>query len=195
MISCTDLKEGVTISEVLDGFGIRHRRNRCACPVHNGDNPTALSFNDKTFYCHTRGCKGDVIDLIKALGKTDFKGALKYLAKRQGLAYDSISWQSPNSCSEDLASWQAQPEPFDHQGLILENLRHDYNFCKECMVIVSARLRKLRRLQESGRISLSDFYLGQQKLDDWLDELDAEEAHLNYEIRNFKRKAKSNGIR
>ena len=195
MISCTDLKEGVTISQVLDEFGIGHSRNRCACPIHKGDNPTALSFNDRTYNCYTHGCKGDVIDLIKVLGKTNFRGALEYLAKRQCPAYDPIDWQSPESRSEGSAFQQVQTEPFSHQKLILENLRLAYCLCREFMGIVSDRLRKLRRLQESSRVSLSEFYLEQQKIDNCLDELDAEEARLNFEIGNIKRKVKSNGIR
>ena len=77
------LKVGVTIENVLDDFGITHRHNRAACPVHKGDNRSAFSFNDDTFCCHTRGCKGDVVTLIMALAETDIHGAIEYLSRKK----------------------------------------------------------------------------------------------------------------
>lgn len=79
MLNQIGLTNQLSIADILDRFGIPHRRNRCACPIHGGDNPTAFSFTDQVFYCHTRGCSGNTITLLKHLLNTDFRGVLGYL--------------------------------------------------------------------------------------------------------------------
>jgi hypothetical protein len=71
-----------TIESVLRELGVQPgRHNRSRCPIHGGDNPTALSFDDEkgVWYCHRCGVGGDVIDLVENALKTDFKGALSSL--------------------------------------------------------------------------------------------------------------------
>lgn len=58
-------------------------RWKCACPYHGGDNPDACSFYDGPsgwrFRCFTRGCSGDILDLVQNAHGLDFAGAVVWL--------------------------------------------------------------------------------------------------------------------
>lgn len=56
---------------------------RCACPIHNGDNPTAFVINEDFLWsCHTGGCgAGDVFTFVELMEDVDFPKAVKIIAK------------------------------------------------------------------------------------------------------------------
>lgn len=87
MLAVKDVKARVRISEILDSQGIQHNRNRCACPIHDGSNPTSFSFNEEQFHCFSCGASGDVISLVQALYSTDFRGALEIISGRSGTGH------------------------------------------------------------------------------------------------------------
>lgn len=76
--------------------GVQLRRGRCACPIHGGDNPDALSVaNGKGWHCFTGDCgSGDGVDLVRRLrfaGLSDKDGriaALRELAPRASVFLD-----------------------------------------------------------------------------------------------------------
>lgn len=75
------------VSEVLDRLGAPPgRHNRSICPIHRGDNRSALKFSDEsgTWYCFRCGVGGDVIRLIELALDTDFKGAMRWLGLEPG---------------------------------------------------------------------------------------------------------------
>ena len=64
---------------------------RCACPIHQGDNPTAFSFDrvDKIFTCFSHNCcadkKRDVITFLTVVRQLPFHEAIKVLASIAGV--------------------------------------------------------------------------------------------------------------
>ena len=61
----------------------RHRRARC--PVHRGDNPTALSWTDEgQWFCHRCGIGGDAITLVQRALDLDCAGAMRWLGITPG---------------------------------------------------------------------------------------------------------------
>ncbi len=61
----------------------RHRRARC--PVHRGDNPTALSWTEEgQWFCHRCGIGGDVITLAQRALDLDCAGAMRWLGIAPG---------------------------------------------------------------------------------------------------------------
>lgn len=176
-VDIEQLKSGVTIASILNDFGIFHRRGRCACPVHGGDNPTAFTFTDQAFYCHTRGCKGDVVELVKVLARTDFRGACEYLAQRKGSALD---WPQRNGQVASAAPHgKAAPLKSGRQYLLEAELA----ICEEKVAILTARYRKLRAELKTGVISRGRYDVRVWQLDEWLAPLDEEVARLRYELR------------
>jgi hypothetical protein len=178
MVRQVGIREGlVTISEVLDDFGISHRKGRCACPIHGGDNPTAFSFTDETFFCHTQGCKGNVFTLARVLLKSDSQIAAEYLFTRFGVKQEYH--QTASSKNNAHTSISVDPR--------LACLRSDYAHVKGQMQVYTKQIRELNGRLRWGEIDLSTFYMRQQILDQTLEELDSEEAILNYQIRQVKR--------
>jgi len=177
MIDVEYLKRGVTISSVLDEFGYKHRHNRCACFVHGGDNPTAFSFNDQTYYCYTHGCKGDVVTLLQHLLKTDFLGVLAYLARRKGI---DLRLSNKRKIRAPLRI------PYKPKPARLAAWELAYELCREKIAIFSRRLVNLRSELKKGSISECDFYTQCHKLDNWLEILDLKEATLHFKFRELR---------
>jgi hypothetical protein len=75
------------ISQILCSMGIRPgRHGRNECPIHQGQNKQAFSYNDNkgVWYCFRCGFGGDAIDLVKRAMDTDFVGALRWLGLEPG---------------------------------------------------------------------------------------------------------------
>lgn len=61
----------MTPASLLDRIGWPHGRSRARCPLHRGDNDSAFSFNDETWYCFACGEGGNAWQLALALGLVD----------------------------------------------------------------------------------------------------------------------------
>jgi len=66
------------MQDILERFGCTVRHNRCACPIHQGKNPTSFSIKNNQGICHC-GWHGDSIALYQELFKVDFVTAVKEL--------------------------------------------------------------------------------------------------------------------
>lgn len=84
------LKDNVDLHLLLTSLGFKiskdnSRQIRAACAIHGGDNKSAFRLNKqtRTWSCFTSKCHEtygyDLIGLIKAVLKVDFKDAVKYL--------------------------------------------------------------------------------------------------------------------
>lgn len=56
--------DSVTVGDILSYFGFEYHNTRRRCPIHDGSNPTAFSFNESGFHCFSCGAKGGKIDLV-----------------------------------------------------------------------------------------------------------------------------------
>jgi hypothetical protein len=82
------------ISSILSHLGIAPgRHGRTQCPIHQGENKQAFSYNDDKgqWFCFRCGFGGDAIDLVKHSLDLDFKSALRWL----GLEPRSIKAPDP----------------------------------------------------------------------------------------------------
>lgn len=81
------IKNNMDVEKVLRHYNVdfKYYGNyiRCACPIHNGDNPTAFVVNEDFLWsCHTGGCgAGDVFTFIELMEDVDFPKAVKVVAK------------------------------------------------------------------------------------------------------------------
>ena len=82
------IKEKADIAEIARALGIKeatYDKNIC-CPFHDEKNPSFRFYRDGSFKCFT-GCEGsklygsDVFSLVMHMERTDFKGAIAFLAK------------------------------------------------------------------------------------------------------------------
>lgn len=80
----TDISELITrakeypMQSILERYGCTVRHNRCACPIHQGKNPTSFAIKNNQGICHC-GWHGDSIALYQELFKVDFVTAVKEL--------------------------------------------------------------------------------------------------------------------
>lgn len=83
------MKEAVTETwnSIFTRLGLPEpRRGRAKCPLHNGDNPSSLSLDERgeRYYCHSCGQGGDKIAFLMKVLETDFRGALDFLGMQPG---------------------------------------------------------------------------------------------------------------
>jgi hypothetical protein len=121
----------VTIADILDDIGHPHRRNRCACPIHDGDNKTAFSFTDWGFICHNCGASGGLIDLAVALRSCTRLDAYQYLRRLAGLPPLAVNtnWKpttipTPIPRKPDNPAWlelEAKIDAIERQRIMFTN--------------------------------------------------------------------------
>lgn len=81
------IKQNIDVEKILRHYNVDFKYFgdyiRCACPIHNGDNPTAFVINEDFLWsCHTGGCgAGDVFTFIEQMEDLDFPKAVKKVAE------------------------------------------------------------------------------------------------------------------
>lgn len=81
-----EIKERVSVRDVLQSHGIRIKRNMCSCPFHKDTDPS-MAIYDKTVKCFSCGFNGDVFALTQKMDNCSFKEAFISL----GGTYDNMS--------------------------------------------------------------------------------------------------------
>lgn len=81
-----DIKERVSVRDVLQEHGVKIRRNMCSCPFHKDTNPS-MAIYEKTVKCFSCGFSGDVFALTEKMDNCSFKEAFLSL----GGTYDKMS--------------------------------------------------------------------------------------------------------
>jgi hypothetical protein len=85
------LKDAVDLPGLIESLGDPLRRtgrgHRGACPLHGGDNPSALSVDPARglFHCHVCGAGGDAIDWLCDRWGCTFDEAVRLLARAAGV--------------------------------------------------------------------------------------------------------------
>ena len=151
------------ISEILSRLNIPPgRRGRTICPIHQGENKQAFSYNDDKgiWYCFRCGSGGDSIDLVKKCLQVDFQGALNWLG------IDNGEYSIPN------------PEKWDKGKRWHKVLEREREMREEFRIRQQLEIFGMRRLRSdpdsaTGWNLLSAAYLGRTlpALEDDLDEL------------------------
>lgn len=67
-----EIKMRVDVPTIMKRYGVEIEKGRCACPIHGGDNKTAVSIakDGQSWHCHTK-CKsgGDIFTLVEGMEK------------------------------------------------------------------------------------------------------------------------------
>ena len=74
-----ELKEQISIRDVLGRYGVKIGRNgMCCCPIHGERHPSMKVYPDG-FKCFACGAHGDIFDFVEAMENVDFKTAFGIL--------------------------------------------------------------------------------------------------------------------
>jgi hypothetical protein len=181
------IKNLINIEDVLNRYGINHKRSRCRCPIHKGSNPTSFSFNDTVFHCHSCGASGNVFQLIQYLENCGFRESLKGIAAMAGISIDD---NLPDRKPQDIPLPKRDPEPFE-----LAAQRGVLDILREWQERTSGELRGLRDRLKAGEIDLPEYYLRQPILDYQLEDIDQAVIAVVHRIHEMERdwRAKRNG--
>lgn len=173
-----ELRQRITIREILEDYGITVSGKRIACPIHDGNNKTSFSFTNSAFNCFSCGRRGGLVDLVMCLRDCDWNEALVYLENRTGLKLTRVETESgkPQPVSyipRKLAKWR----PLEVQ---LGNI----NWSREAGTEYIQNLEKLVKIK---KISLADYYAKRQYWEYELNHLDSQAMAVIHEINLLKR--------
>lgn len=73
-----EIKQTVSMRDVLSRYGVQVRGNMCCCPIHGERHPSMKVFKDgyKCFACNSNG---DIFKFVQEMEKCDFKTAFTIL--------------------------------------------------------------------------------------------------------------------
>ena len=73
-----EIKQTVTMKDVLSRYGVEVKGNTCCCPIHKERHPSMQIFKDG-YKCHACQAHGDIFAFIQEMEGCDFKMAFKLL--------------------------------------------------------------------------------------------------------------------
>ena len=85
-----EIKQSISMPDILAQYGIPVRRNMCKCPFHGVDKHPSMKVFKDGLNCFTCGWRGDVFDFVMAMDRCDFKTAFKAL----GGTYEKVKSKS-----------------------------------------------------------------------------------------------------
>jgi hypothetical protein len=186
MVDFDEIVRRISVRDILDDAGLHPERNRMACPIHDGTNPTSFSYSDATFICHSCGANGGLLALTEYLHECSKQEALKKLHDLAGLPFDLDGNGKDRSAAPFVPRRRLQVNPdYSEAANRLEWLEL-YKYGLE------AALRIIRRKVKQGDSRLEEFYAKEQQYLHQLEELDLVIISMNYEVNELKRGGTSN---
>lgn len=89
------IKERLSIEEIVSSYIKLDKVGsnlKAKCPFHNEKTPSFFISPDRgTYYCFGCGAKGDIFTFVEEFEGLDFRGALKLLADRAGVALETFN--------------------------------------------------------------------------------------------------------
>lgn len=71
-----EIKESITMKEVLSRYGIQvNRNNMCSCPFHGKDRHPSMQIFKDGFKCYTCNANGDIFKFVQMMDNCSFKQA------------------------------------------------------------------------------------------------------------------------
>jgi hypothetical protein len=182
MVDFDEIVRRVSIKDILNDAGIHPDRNRMACPIHDGSNPTAFSYSDATFICHSCGAKGGLLALTEYLHECSKKEALGKLHQLAGLPFDADRpgnaklhrLTAPRRGTRRSPEYHAAANKLEW----LETIQYGLN----------TALRLIRRNVKLGKVPLNHFYAKEQQYLYELEELDPAIIELNCRVNELKKR-------
>ena len=108
------IKERLSIEEVVSSYIKLERAGanlKARCPFHNEKTPSFFVSVDRgTYYCFGCGASGDIFTFVEEFEGLDFKGALKLLADRAGVALEVFTKEAKENQSEKEKLYEAMEE-------------------------------------------------------------------------------------
>ena len=100
-----EIKQRVSMPEVLERYGIRQTGQKAVCPFHNDRHPSMQVYRDG-FYCFTCGAGGDVVSFVSRLYGIGNSEAAERLNQDFGLG---LSFGKKPKYGE-MRKWKAQQQ-------------------------------------------------------------------------------------
>ena len=84
-----EIKKNVSMTEVIEQYGLKVRKGMVSCPFHKDKSPSMKVYED-SFFCFSCGANGDIFTFVQMMEEVSFKEAFLSL----GGTYEKPSFQS-----------------------------------------------------------------------------------------------------
>lgn len=88
-----DIKQELTMPELLQRYGIEVKRNMCHCPFHGDDKHPSMRVYKNAVHCFTCQFHGDIFAFYQMVNQCDFKTAFLALGGSYSHEHDKVSTQ------------------------------------------------------------------------------------------------------
>ena len=113
-----EIKERVSVRDVLQEHGVKIRRNMCSCPFHKDLNPS-MAIYDKTVKCFSCGFSGDIFSLTQKLDNCSFKEAFLTLGGHYDHSKNADYFrEARTSLRKAKSNKQPIPENESHEAMV-----------------------------------------------------------------------------
>jgi len=149
-IEARDLAREVPMRTLLRNLGVRVRSSKRAdCPLCKGNSTGTLAFNERLWKCHRCNEGGDVYSLVRAVRKSDFREALKFVAELAGVRLNNH--RGPDFRRE-LAARKAGHERVEAAAAKIESMEREVRLsvCRRIHVTERNQRRVAERLRTFG---------------------------------------------
>ena len=123
------IKNKITVADVLSEFGINTNKNPTDCPFHSSSGGKCLSFTNELWHCFHCEQSGDVFTLMEKKNNYSFKESVITLAKKVGLEEQlkQANIFSFKSKKDDTESFEAEELADDIlQDITIMTLRDNF---------------------------------------------------------------------
>jgi len=183
-----EIKQRVTIRDILLDAGHNPKGNRMPCPIHNGRNPTSFAFTDETFICYACGAKGGLIDIVQYLRNCIRQEAIRYLCQLAGIQYHETESKGANEAGAfrkpTTPSKRKPPKRFAE----LEVLKANRDIIEILRWAYTRAIQMWKDAVDKRKVSLSQFHAEEQYFKHKLEHWDAEAIRLTYLIHQLQGK-------
>lgn len=153
-----------SIQEILNHYGVNKTHMfgstiRCACPIHNGNNPTSFVWKDNgLWFCHTHcGRGGDVFNFVSEMEnisiETNFKEIANKVASILNINVENATYDyKAREQSKELDMWK--------KSIKNKQIQHEV---EEYNLAQLGALTKITRYRELSQETLELFEVGYSK--------------------------------
>ena len=103
-----EIKQVVSIKDIMNMYGIRLSNGRCSCPIHKGNNSTAFIVNEESnmWYCYTGSCGfGDIFEFVSKIENISFYESAKLIADKFNISFSSQNNTQPSKLIKENKQW------------------------------------------------------------------------------------------
>ena len=146
-MTAEEIKQSLSMRDVLERYGVKVKRNMCSCPFHGEDKHPSMKVFKDGFKCFGCGLSGAIFTFVQNIEECDFKQAFYIL----GGSYEHSTKAS------QIALYHAQKQKEKRERIKMQNAERQ-KAINDGIHSARAKMNSLDEGSDEWWDSLSDMY-------------------------------------